>query len=515
MHTFLYAILFRKAGKPRRITRAILFRKNRTVRPIFHRVIHKKNGAVRPQWTYWVANASTANSLPQTSVPTVSDNGRAEAEALSGAEQALRQLRPFDRTVAEWQRAVPLPPLLSAEAILEQLAVSAPAGLVLACSHDNYREVPGGVQLCIHREEQAAVARGLAYLQFHPWQPLPCLAPVDHGENLPVTMLLNGTPIGTATMAALTTAVSQCVAEQRQVRLVVHHLLGHSPEALVDLARATQVQEMQFWVHDFFALCPSYTLLRNNLVFCGAPDAGSNACGLCVFGSVRTPHQNRIAALFQSLPVVAVAPSQVTADFWSAKTDLPIKELSVIPHLVIDERSRAAPKPIDTRRPITVGFLGGAAAHKGWPVFTEIMSRHSGPKMRFVVLSEKRPGQGEDDWQHVHVTAETPDAMSRAVERAKVDVVLHWASWPETFSFTTFEALSAGAWVLTNPGSGNVQAVVRATGHGLVLDDLAALDRFFADGSMDGLVAKRRAWAAQTEIGTRYSALSFDLPGWK
>lgn len=186
----------------------------------------------------------------------------------------------------------------------------------------------------------------------------------------------------------------------------------------------------------------------------------------------------------------------------------------MIPHVILEERPRATPAPIDAGAPITVGFLGAAVDHKGWSVFLDKMSRHSGPMMRFVVLSSKRPGQGENAWQRVHVTAETPDAMSKAIVQSKVDVVLHWANWPETFSFTTFEALSAGAFVLTNPVSGNVQATVRATGRGAVLDDQAALDIMFADGSLARMVAKRRAIAATTDVVPHLSAISFDLPGW-
>jgi hypothetical protein len=481
---------------------------------LFYRVVHKKNGAVRPHWAFWAAKGAPSSILPKASPQGTSPRPQPKTEVLSASEEALRQLRPFAQTVAAWRRDVPLPELLTIEAILERLPADAPAGILLSAGHDNYRVIPGGVQLCIQREEQAAIARGWAYLQFHPWQPLPCLAPAGDGGDLPVTLVLNGTPIGTATMAALTAAVARSVEAGRMVRLVVHHLLGHSPEALAALARATRVREVPFWLHDFFTLCPSYTLQRNGLVFCGAPDAGSNACGLCVFGSERHQHQSRVRAFFEELPVHAVAPSQVTADFWSAKSGLPVQRLSTIPHVVLDERPRAAPERIDPGAPITVGFLGATVVHKGWPVFMELMDGYSTPGIRFVVLSDKRPKAAVDDWQRVHVTTETPDAMSRAVAEAGVDIVLHWATWPETFSFTTFEAMTAGAWVLTNPVSGNVQAAVRATGRGAVIEDLAALDRLFADGGVVRLVGERRASAARTEVSSRYSSLSFDLPGW-
>ena len=147
-----------------------------------------------------------------------------------------------------------------------------------------------------------------------------------------------------------------------------------------------------------------------------------------------------------------MAPSQVTAEFWSKKSDLVIKELAVIPHTVLEERLRPVPRPFDATAPVTVGFLGASVPHKGWQEFSQ---RNDEPPCRtkdaLCGVLRQASWAGEDTWHYVHVTAEAPDAMSKAIEGEGVDVVLHWASWPETFSFTTYEALSAGAWVLRTP----------------------------------------------------------------
>lgn len=391
MHPFWYKVLFRRAGKPRGWTGVVLFRRDRTARTLFYPVVHKKSGAVRAHWAYWISDAPTRGAAPRAPEHERSPSEKFLAKQLEPAEQALSQLRRFDQTVASWRQNALVPELLPVEAIVDRLLLASSAGIVLSAGHDNYRAIPGGVHLCIQREEKIAISRGWAYLQFHPWEPLPCLAPDTDGRNLPVTMLLNGTQIGTATMSSLTAAVGRCVGAGRTVRLAVHHLLGHSPEAMARLAHAAKVREVPFWLHDFFALCPSYTLRRNGLTFCGAPAATSNACGLCVFGPARPLHQERIAAFFQSVPIVAVAPSQITADFWSSKSDLPVQGLAVIPHVVPAERPRATPERIETGAPITVGFLGAAVDHEGWPVDDELMSREIEPGTRLVAHSAKRP----------------------------------------------------------------------------------------------------------------------------
>lgn len=516
MHALWYKLMFHKAGKPRSWTRLVFFRKNGTARPLFYRVIHKKNGAIRPRWAYW---ATQPLDQPADQGLIAAQEVRTGVQSLGLAEQTLRALRPLEQTVADRRKTTALPDLLIPDEIFARLSGLTSSGIVLSISHDNYRVIPGGVQLCIQKEQNAATARGLSYLHLHPWQPLPCLAGTSGGGKLPVTLLLNGDLVGTTHMSGVTQAIERCVTAGKTVDMVIHHLMGHSLEAVADLARAAKVRDLPFWLHDFFTLCPSYTLQRNGLAFCGAPDARSNACGLCVFGPSRPEHLARMAAFFEALPITAIAPSDHTAAFWSSRSKLPVRRLTTVPHVVLTETARPmAGQGNDTVKakaaPITVGYLGAMVDHKGWPVFVRLINRFGGAGIRFVVLSDRSANVGEDASSKVHVTTDTPDAMSRAVRDAKVDVVLQWASWAETFSFTTFEAMLGGAWVLTNPVSGNVQASVLSSGRGAVLEDEAALVAFFADGGLENLVAERRAYADRTEILAQDSNMTFDLSGW-
>lgn len=516
MSLLWYKLTFRKTGKPRGWTRLVFFRKDGTVRPVFYRIIHKKNGTIRPRWAYWATRPSNMPAEQGLSAP---NEVQAEVQSLGYAEQTLRTLRPFDQTIGEWRKTAALPDLLASDEIIFRLSGLASKGIVLSIGHDNYRLNPGGVQLCIQKEQNTTTSRGLTYLHLHPWQPLPCLADKDVGDTLLVTLTLNGDLLGTTQMSSLTQAIERCAMAKTPVDLVIHHLMGYSPEAVADLARAAKVRNLPFWLHDYFSLCPSYTLQRNGLAFCGAPEATSNACGLCVFGPSRPEHQARMAAFFEALPITAIAPSEHTASFWLSRSKLPVRRLTTVPHLVLTEAVRPmsehAKNTVNAKdAPITIGYLGAMVDHKGWPVFVRLIHRFEGSGIRFVVLSDKTANMGEDASVKVHVTTDAPDAMTSAVSDAKIDIVLHWASWAETFSFTTFEAMLGGAWVLTNPVSGNVQAAVVASGRGAVLENEAALVSFFADGGLKKLVAERRAYAERTEIMAQDSNMTFDLSDW-
>jgi hypothetical protein len=89
-----------------------------------------------------------------------------------------------------------------------------------------------------------------------------------------------------------------------------------------------------------------------------------------------------------------------------------------------------------------------------------------------------------------------------------VDVALVWPLCRETFSFTAYEAVAAGAAILTWPDSGNVASFVALSGEGLVLPDEAALTRTFESGDVR-LLSRTRRKAMSAKL--RYSAMTADL----
>ncbi len=140
---------------------------------------------------------------------------------------------------------------------------------------------------------------------------------------------------------------------------------------------------------------------------------------------------------------------------------------------------------MEKARPITIAFVGYPAPHKGWPMFERLVRENRGEhsEFRFVYFGTSEIVLDHVDRIPVSVSAEDPNAMISALSEQNVDFVLHWAACAETFSFSTHEALASGAYVLTNPISGNVAVTVRRSGLGLVLDTKPPSRRFSATGT--------------------------------
>lgn len=512
MRKILYRIAFHHSGQPRKWLFFVLFKKDMVARSALRRIVHKKGGQMRPHFMDWIPKDKGG-----------SQGGDGQVNASQGIvehpldlrpqELILSKLAPLEETAANWRWRPAPASLLSLDDLMAKLT-PATSRLLIALSHDNYTQVPGGVQLCLQREQALATEQGATYLQAHPYHALPRLAHVAEEPDTIVSLLLNGAALGDCRMSTLIDATKTIAPTSAQTRVIIHHLMGQLPEQVAELVRAAGEAPAIFWLHDFFSLCPSYALQRNDVAFCGAPNVSSNACMLCVYGQERGSHLQRMQTLFEAVKMDIAAPSAVTAEFWQAKTNLPHGALTVVPHMELTEiaKTPSATRPAD--RPVTVAFWGSLAALKGWAEFQSLMRAHQDQgTYRFVVMSKEEPKQGEDAWLSVHVTTANPTAMSDAVAHEDVDFVLHWTTARETFSFTTFEALAGSAYVITHRNSGNVARIVAQTGRGAILDDLQDLEAFFTDGRAKSLADTRRAAAQAVSVSARYSEMSLPLIG--
>ncbi len=454
-----------------------------------------RDSGVNPFWHYLIAGR---------------EEGRLPSHPGGWKHGVLSRQTSFEAYCADWTLPDPEPALMGAAALAKAIAAARRTeGLMLSVGHDDYRASPGGVQLCIEIEERDARANGVDYLNLHPWQPLPKLA--DAGADPILRLVLNGKTLGCARAATVIAALPKLTGDITP-RMVIHHLAGHTPEVIAALAKALGVKRAHLWLHDYFTVCTSYALQRNNVTPCNVPRAGSNACGICLFGAERQRQQTRIATLFERLAIDVVSPSDVALEFWTARTELAPRSTVVHPHMQLTEGRTDHRRSPACDGPVRIAFIGTPAPHKGWPIFTELQRRMTGDDgVEFWYFGATDPGL--DGLRHVptHVRAAAPDSTLRVIAEHRIDLVLHWAGWRETFSFSTFEALGGGAFVLTNSGSGNVAAAVTALDRGMVLDSAEALYDLAASGGLKDLAQSARARRSARKLTASFSGMTHDL----
>lgn len=426
---------------------------------------------------------------------------------------ALRRQESLAQQAARWRRDLSAIKPLTAENLARALWREGDIApwMVLSLTHDDYAENTGGIQLAAQTEQAAFSQARIDYINLHPVQPLPTLAPEEGAENLLLTLRRNGHAIGSATVSTIALVFDRLAEKGIRFDLIVHALQGHAPEAVAILAEAARTNRNYLWIHDSFTICPGFTLMRNDVSFCGAPAADSPGCRICRYGAERLSHQPRVRALCEAVRFTAIAPSESARTLWSKRSDLDVEKVVVHSHCSLASAMDEGEMPADPDAPARIAFLGYPSLYKGWPAFQMLLDRDAARSdMQFHYFGSASPPDARVEVTSVSVTRDDREAMSVALHEAGIDVAVLWSLCPETFSFAAHEALAAGALIVTHADSGNIARLVKETGLGWVLPDEAALLGLVGSEEFTSRIAERRRKAGPRRV-VAFSDLTADL----
>jgi hypothetical protein len=324
---------------------------------------------------------------------------------------------------------------------------------VLSISHDQYYKVPGGIQLCIKKEQEAYNKAGVNYLHVCSKQPLP-MSTSDYNPNLRLVLSIDGEQVGECSISDLFAIIKRIPPSS----VIIHSLLGLSPKVLSDqMIGMVDTIAIYMWIHDFSTICTSYQLLRNKVSFCGGPHFDSRQCVYCYFGSSRSDIISPIHKLFECLMPTIVFPSKSAKAVWleSNSSYINPRHTIVHPHIVINKYEMNV-RDLAGRLP-RLAFLGHPTYPKGWDHFTQIAMH----QQLFTFFELYHFGATQSNFRNeltfvkVDVSSD-PNAMTEALKSQEIDFVLIWPQWPETFCITAYEAIIAGCRLITHSEAGNV-----------------------------------------------------------
>jgi hypothetical protein len=430
--------------------------------------------------------------------------------ALNGRLEGRRMARPLDseRNIVEAARpptqheSYPIgnadaQPELDRESLSRALAsalAKAPS-LVVTFSHDDYYLNIGGVQNLIREESSAFDAIGSVCLHVSPSVRQPASCSSDAASTR-YALRLGEISLGLARSDDIIHVLGELKSryhDELPILVVVHHFLSNSPEMITRVAALSSSPAI-VWIHDFFSICPSYNLLRNDIRFCGGPPLKSPACGVCVYGADRVTQHGRVRAFFEAANPWVLGPSSSALDLFLRAANLPFRGSAVSPPARLVLQPAPAGWSGDPGRPLRIAHLSARSPAKGWGAYKRLADRFRGdPRYAFFQMGSSHGPAGTPHIRHVpvQVTADQPEAMVEAIAANGIDVVVSWASWPETFCYAAHEAIAGGAYVLTHPDAGNVPDAIatQGGGQGLVLPDEDALHALFDRGVYAGALA--------------------------
>lgn len=260
--------------------------------------------------------------------------------------------------------------------------------------------------------------------------------------------------------------------------LYVHHLRGIEAEDSLKLIDSLSC-EILYYVHDFASICvttttaPTPSKPSNSFGCCGVAYPNNADCTNCAFKERAIANYHWYTNFFSRYRdrLTVIAPSAVAANiwkraFWGCGID-PV----VIPHLheagTVDYSCPKHPR-------LRLAFVGVDTPEKGGDAWRQIIRSHASDSFVFYHFGTAR--ERFDNVTYVDVDFHQSDsAMTDALLQNEIDCALLWSVWPETYSFTYFECISAVAYIFTSSQSGNIASMVSSCGTGMVYDSVPAL----------------------------------------
>ena len=247
----------------------------------------------------------------------------------------------------------------------------------------------------------------------------------------------------------------------------VHHSLRWS---LSDLEFILNIYfaPVYWYLHDYYTVCPSYNLLNRENRYCGFPTKKCDGCFFEHSPNDITVRNKSYNILFKKIRkrLVIISPSEITKEIYIAAFPAFEKNVEVVPHWdfcgEVEEMKR-----ISTNK-INIAFIGTMQSNKGSNEWEELIRVIDRKHYNLFHLGKRYSIQ-----ENVKNISVLPGEMVLKLIENKIDIVFLWSTWPETFSYTYFEAYSAGCYILTSSDSGNIAFMVKKNGNGEVFKTIS------------------------------------------
>ncbi len=347
---------------------------------------------------------------------------------------------------------------------------------VLAFSHSDYLTALGGTEKLIQQDQAELEKMGISYIQIYgAHKPL---AQNKYLGGQIVGVNIDGKAAGKMSVNEIALALLAAISLKTVSLLSVHihHLMNLDLPSVKFMIQILRPGKIRFFLHDYYSVCPQFNLLKNGMTFCG----GENCDQRCQYFQERKLHLCKMKEFFRSLELEIISPSQVAAEIWSKSFPELGHRVRVVPHLVLKGGRKRQMKLVERIKDPSykpkIAYLGYESKAKGLHTWWRMVSDERLVKIyEFYHLGAAGARKPNVAYVEVSYLEDGHDAMIQALKKHEIDISFLWSICAETFSFTLFESLAAGCFILTNAASGNIAKQIMDSTRGLVFEDESEL----------------------------------------
>jgi len=225
--------------------------------------------------------------------------------------------------------------------------------------------------------------------------------------------------------------------------LVTYPEIYNFKKKIIEIKKASGAK-LVFLFHDFFALCPSCNLLNEKRLFCGLKP--SKDCNVCLKANKMLSNSdyetrekwlenwNKFLLECDDIIVFSNSSAELVKQVYGNTL-----RISVLPHKIKD--LPAISKLYKTTKTLNIGLLGVLSYHKGAKIIKQMLNiiKQDNLKAKIVLIGSS--DEKIDDPNFIKTGKYSLDMVPKLVYQYDVDLFFISSIWPETFSYTTEEAI--------------------------------------------------------------------------
>lgn len=373
------------------------------------------------------------------------------------------------------------------------------ADFILSISYGNYLIQNGGTDKVIREHREMFNMAGFQYLFV-----FPVVRRLRIGGRL-LSIRFWGLDIdsrlaGLFTFDNLICELMKYQERNRCAAIFIHHTWRIEENEVLRFCRLNNAL-MFYYLHDFQSICDSRNFINGEGEFCGYGITGWECSKDCKYygASRRNKEIFRHIMTATGSRICCVAPSESTKNIFEKTFSEYNGRFKVLRHQTTESNRKIDAPKGDVMK---VAFIGAQNVIKGWEDYKKVIDRIRKPGIELYYLGTGTDIPSGVKAVRVSVWEQGNTAMQDALQANKIDVVLLLSCWPETYSYTFFESLSAGCYILTYRSSGNIADQVTGRTCGKVFGNLEELERYFEDldGFKKDVLEYRQSGAEVPEI---------------
>lgn len=340
---------------------------------------------------------------------------------------------------------------------------------ILSIGINDYRNCSGGTNKVVMAHQELFKMKGYGYIY---------ISPIHYGKKGYWEIILDNLYISVrSTSNLLYYLYNICIKGNSICEIHIHHLTNVSLSE-VDKILSYLKCNIKFYIHDYYTICPSIKMLRNDAEFCGCQKMSDNKCNKCNYyeaGKGKIPLIENLLKEYQDR-IIFIAPSDSAKEQWLEAYAEYKNNVEVVYHQKLQGKYKENKVPVT--KSIKVGYLGEQTFAKGWDVWKSLIDNVYDDRYKFYYFGKSKDKKIEN----VKVDFRKDiNAMVKALRKKQLDCVVLWSVWKETYSYTYYESLAANTFVITNKFSGNIADQVEKRGNGIVLNNEEELICLFRD----------------------------------